>query len=260
MNRLKLIALIMTMTATVMAQNVNDALRFSSLQGGGTARTLGVGGAIGALGADFSVVSINPAGLARYRSSEIVFTPSLYLAKAESELEGGGQGPITENKTDFNFNNIGLVFGNRPRGFKWKTSNFALGFNRLANFNQEFYFEGTTQGSYTDRLIELADRLFPQDLDAFEAGPAYDVGAIYNPDPDNDPTFYQSDFIPSDRVTKSQRVMSSGSINEMVFSLAGNYNEKLMVGVTLGIPFFSYSFEKVYEEQDEGDAIPFFNN
>jgi len=260
MNKIKIIIALTFLWSFALGQNVSDALRFSNLQGGGTARTLGVGGAMGALGADYSTISINPAGLARYRNSELVFTPSVYLAKADSELEEGGQGSNSASKTSFNFNNIGLVLANKPmRSGKWTTSNFAIGFNRLANFNQEFFFEGTTNGSYTDRLIELADGLFPDELDGFEAGLGFDVGAIYNTDPD-DPTFYESDFIQSDLVMKSQRVITSGSVNEMVFSLAGNYNERIMVGATVGVPFFSYTAEKVYAETDEGDQIPFFNS
>ena len=257
MNKIKIILLASFLSTLAFSQTAEDALRFSLLPGGGTARTLGVGGAIGALGADYSVASINPAGMARYRRSELVFTPSLYLAKAESELEGVPEGANTENKTRFNFNNIGIVLSNQPRGFKWKTSNFGIGFNRLANYNQEIFFEGTTRGSYTDRLIEQADGFFPEELDRFESGPAFDVGAIYNPDPD-DLTFYQSDFIDSDEVKKSQRITSSGSVNELLFSLAGNYNEKLMVGATIGIPFFSYTVEKNYRESDENRSNSIF--
>ncbi|MBL0343571.1 MAG: hypothetical protein IPP71_23575 [Bacteroidetes bacterium] len=45
------------------AQNEIDALRYSQSMFGSTARSLSMGGAFGALGADFSTLSTNPAGI-----------------------------------------------------------------------------------------------------------------------------------------------------------------------------------------------------
>ena len=56
---------------------VDNALLFSTNKYGGTARFVGMGGAFGALGGDFSSISINPAGLGVYRSSEFVFSPGM---------------------------------------------------------------------------------------------------------------------------------------------------------------------------------------
>ena len=71
---------------TLRAQSLYDAIRYSDLEVGGTARTVGVGGAIGALGADFSVLSTNPAGLATYRRAEFVFTPTWELTTVDARL------------------------------------------------------------------------------------------------------------------------------------------------------------------------------
>ena len=54
-------ALLLTYSASsVFAQDETDALRFSYLQPQGTARSMGIGGALGALGGDFTSLSINP--------------------------------------------------------------------------------------------------------------------------------------------------------------------------------------------------------
>ena len=257
MRRITFLISFLFIAAISFSQTAMDALRFSTIQGGGTARTMGVGGALGALGADYSVLSINPAGLARFRGSEFVISPSLYIGNAKSQLKGATTS-YKETKANFNLNNLGLIIHNKPRGIKWKTSNFGIGFNRISNFTQETYFKGKTKGSYTDRLIELADGLFPSELDNFEAGLGFDVGAIYN-DP-NDETFYSSDFDVNQEVLKEERLITSGSINELVFSLGANYNEKLMIGGTVGIPFFSYTSNKTYSEFDENEEIDFFNS
>ena len=63
--------------AGTQAQNEEDALRYSQLFDAGlTARSLSMGGAFGALGADMSEMSINPAGIAVYRRSVFSITPT----------------------------------------------------------------------------------------------------------------------------------------------------------------------------------------
>ena len=60
------------------SQEMLDAYKYSSNDLNGTARSLGMGGAFGALGGDISAMSNNPAGLAVYRSSEVVTTLSIF--------------------------------------------------------------------------------------------------------------------------------------------------------------------------------------
>jgi hypothetical protein len=67
------------------------------------------------------------------------------------------------------------------------------------------------------------------------------------------------DADPSKLVNKSQVIETSGSLGEMSFALAGNYNEKLQLGITLGVPVLRYSESKVYKEDDKAGTIPFFN-
>jgi len=50
-------------TVGVTAQSLTDAVRYSTLIPGGTARAMGVGGSFGAMGGDFGVLTINPAGI-----------------------------------------------------------------------------------------------------------------------------------------------------------------------------------------------------
>ncbi len=247
------------------AQNASDALRYSFLELGGTARTVGLGGAIGAFGGDFSVVSTNPAGLATYRASELTFTPTLVISNNSSRLLNSDGVDTSVNRARFNFNNLGLVIASRPRG-KMKTFNFALGFNRIANFNREFSYSGKSVGSYADRFVELAtdlngNPLAAGDLDLFEAGLANLTGAIFV---DQNTGNWSNDFAGGPEVQKSQRIRARGALNELVFGMGGNYDNKLQFGATLGIPILRYSERKTYTEEDTGTGrdgdIPFFND
>ena len=55
--------IVLISSASIYAQNEIDALRYSYLIHGGTARYNAMGGAFSSLGADFSVLSSNPAEL-----------------------------------------------------------------------------------------------------------------------------------------------------------------------------------------------------
>ncbi len=259
MIRFLIIIVVLINGLTVYAQTASDALRYSALEVRGTARTLGIGGAMGAIGADFSVMSTNPAGLSRYRTSELVITPSFFSTKTTSLLVGNDNNVSTSEKdSKFDLNNLGIVMGSQPVDSKWKTVNVAIGFNRLASYNQETFFEGLSKGSYTDRFVELANGNDPSQLDDFEAGLAYDAEAIFNPT--SDLSFYDNDFTPDQEIKKQQSIRSKGSINELGFSLAGNLDEKLMIGVTVGLPFINFEETKTYLEDDtEKDEIPIFN-
>ena len=243
-------------------QVAGDALRFSFFDVQGTARTMGVGGGIGALGGDFSVLSTNPAGLAIYRTSEIMVTPGFIFNNTSSILEGDDSETFNISETKFNLNNAGLIVNKRPSNTKWKTFNIGVGLNRLADYKQSFFYRGKTTGSYADRFLERAydgngNGLYPDELDDFESGPAYSTGAIFEDFRNQDSTVYEylNDFEvhyintgENPAIQKEQSVRRKGGLNEMVISFAGNYNERLMLGATIGIPFVNNEVNKTYEE------------
>ena len=72
----------------ITAQNETDALRYSQVYYSGTARATAMGGSFGALGSDFSSLSINPAGIGIYQKSEISITPSVYFTVLKSTFNG----------------------------------------------------------------------------------------------------------------------------------------------------------------------------
>jgi len=95
----------------------------------GTARGMAMGGAFGALGGDLTGISINPAGIGVYRSSEVVGT--LGLAQEKSEV-----GSVTRNKTQFAFDNIGFV-GYFPLSKRCHPFlNFGFTYNNIKNFDK----------------------------------------------------------------------------------------------------------------------------
>ena len=123
---ISLIALLAVST-TVMAQNEVDALRFSRLMYGGSARYMSLGGAYGAVGADFSATSTNPAGMGLYKRSEVSFTPSITTNKSSSTFGG-----FLNEDTKYGFNvgsaGVVMVFDNPDRRTNSEWKSFQFGF------------------------------------------------------------------------------------------------------------------------------------
>lgn len=80
---------------TARGQSEEDALRFSNLLPGGTARSWALGGAIGAVGADPGSVTTNPAGLGLYNTSEFSLTPQFEVNNSRRIITGRLQKTMT---------------------------------------------------------------------------------------------------------------------------------------------------------------------
>ena len=97
-----ILSILFLFSAFAQAQGEIDAQRFSREDLHGTARAMSMGGAFGALGGDQTGVSINPAGIAVYRSSEVVGTLNV-------DNERSSVGDYNANRTRFNMDNLGFV-------------------------------------------------------------------------------------------------------------------------------------------------------
>ncbi|MEM9849380.1 MAG: hypothetical protein AAF847_15955, partial [Bacteroidota bacterium] len=240
-------------TYLLQAQTAFDALRFSTLDVTGTARNLGVGGTMSGLGADFSVLSTNPAGLGAYRASEVMFSPAFTNIAAETLLENDIDGDdVRNNETKLLLSNIGMVFVTNPIASKWKHVNFAFGLNQMNSFVEDFRFEGRSQGSIIDRFTELANAQF---FSEFEDDLAIQAGALIFFEDTQD---YGSDveLNPNARIFKEQSIARAGSVQEFSIAIGGNYNEKLLAGISIGIPVLRFTEDKVYAEADLDQEIP----
>lgn len=251
------------MTSGLMAQNVGDAVRYSQFEYGGTARNVGVGNTMGAIGADLSAIVSNPAGLGMFRKSEYTITPSLLSNNTTSRLlSGQNNGPLSDTRTAFNLHNFGVVFATRPLSANWVNLNFGIAVNHLANFNRAFNFQGRSRGALAQRFQELANG--GEGVDGFETGLANEASAIYDFDPADGVYDVDYDLNPTANLSRGQTMFSRGSLSEVSFAFAGNYNDKFAFGISLGVPMATYSVEKIYTERDDssavGGAVPYFSD
>lgn len=261
----KLIVALFTLMAFIpalLAQNEVDALRYSRLNNSGTARFVAMGGAFGALGADFSSLSYNPAGIALYKSSEISITPSFNVGRTEADYNGSYR---EDSKYTFNLGSVGIVMATDLRARNpqsmWKNIQFGFGLNRMADFNNRTMIEGTnTTSSFLTPYRDNANGIAPDDLSAFSTGLAYDADLLFLRNAADSATWnYQID-LPDGGVNQRQSIVTKGSLNEMVFAVGANYGDRLYLGATIGVPYIKYSSRSVYTETDEEDNSDYFDS
>lgn len=113
----------------VTAQNIYQLESFSNIDLNGTARYVGMGGAMNALGADMSVMSSNPAGIGLYRKSDA----SITLGVATQE---DAQKFFSKSKSHVSFDQAGFVYA-LPMGDEGATQffNFGLNYRKSKDFN-----------------------------------------------------------------------------------------------------------------------------
>lgn len=249
------LVVLMGISTMAIGQSVRDAVRYSFLNYGSSARSVGAGNAFSSLGAELSTASTNPAGIAEFRKSEFVFSLDFLNRGTESSL---GSNSTNQDKSIGSINQIAAVFVKRNPSALWETFNVSIGMNTTNLFHQDFQFSGNTTGTIVDRFTAQANGVPPSELDNFEAGLAFDVQLLYDFEDDD---IYENDFVGySGSVMKQQQVTRSGSQREIFLSVGGNMKNKLSIGATLGIPVVRFEETKVYEESDPMNDIEFFNS
>ncbi len=256
------IAIGMLISLSIYGQGEIEALRYSQMYWGGTARFVGAGGAFGAVGADFSALLTNPASMGIYKKSEVSFSPTLQFSKA---INNYNDVESEDFKYNCNYGSFGIVLtvpesnisSDKPQ---WKYVQFGFGVNRVANYKNNIIIEGGNRtSSIMDAYINKADGNVPSSLDQFSTQLAYDTYLI-NDHIKPSGEYYYSSPLQSGDITQKKTINISGSMNETVLSLSGNYNDKFFIGGTIGFVNIDYKQNSFYEEFDRKDTMKYFKS
>ena len=118
------------------AQETYQDSKLAENQLTGTARYIGMGGAMEALGADISTISTNPAGIGLFRKSQVSVSAGVIA-------QGGAENytSLSGNRIDFNgkkshptFDQIGIVWSPKLKGNSF--INLAFNYHKSADFGQ----------------------------------------------------------------------------------------------------------------------------
>jgi hypothetical protein len=249
--------------ASSMAQSEGDLLLMSRNQLNGTARSISLGGAMGAVGGDMSAIAINPAGIGVYRSSEFSFSQGINYNTAHTQYNGT---QMNDERFNSPLNQIGYVGTWRPMREATSgvvSTHFGVGYNRINGFDQNFVLGGyNIASSMLSNFVIDANGLTPSELGSFGSGLAYDAYLLdLLPGMENE--YYHShemidnnnQVVMPNTVNQRQMIDKNGYGGEYNFTFGMNISHILQLGASLNFQSLLYDETNAYREFNNYDVI-----
>lgn len=244
--RLFLVAAALTALMPVAAQETYENAKIATEDLNGTARYVGMGGAGDALGADISTISTNPAGIGLFRHSKVDITAGMVSQQDAADYSGG-------DATNLSFDQVGFVWASKKDNDSF--FNFAFNYHKSRNFdyilsaadnlsnasqnkltymklyNDLLYSYTGSEGEFsTDHPYTSCNQLD----DIYVRNLLYAAG-------DGNAYFYPAENYVFDRAHK-------GYIGEYDFNFSGNINDRVYLGITMGLHDVHYRHASDYTE------------
>lgn len=237
------------------SQNEVDALRYAFKQTPLTARSLGTGGAFGALGADLSSFYTNPGGIGMYKRGGVEFSLGLNDQFTETSYEGKQS---QNGKTQLHLNSIGLIGSASEKSGDWKAFNFGVTYAKTNNFNENLTINGKSESSLLNPFVIQANGVHPDEIsDAFPftAGLAY-VSWLINPSDSVGSSYYTTS---SGENNQRKSINRSGTMGETAFGFGANYRDFIYFGASLNFQSIRFKETGNYSESyDSSQPITSF--
>lgn len=231
------VALLMSMSAMAQETYTNAELLTEDLNG--TARYVGMGGAMEALGADISTINTNPAGVGLFRRSMINLSGGMISQQDAGDSHLGDAAHASLDQFGFVWN---THFG---RG---KFLNIAISYKKTRNFNSLLNVSDALNGSSQNmnsymNLMDAKNNATSKDwLNNYAVS---QLDALYYKtfvgDKDGNLYYNTADSYVMSRANK-------GYIGEYNINFSGNVTNRLFLGLTLGFCDVNYKSLTVYSE------------
>ena len=268
--------------ATANAQETYENAPLASKDLNGTARYVGMGGAMEALGADITTMGTNPAGIGMFRRSAASVSFGMITQNEANSFANA-------DKTNMSFDQAGFVYSMRSGRHSYV--NFGFNYNKSKNFNQILSAAGKLNNASQNKLsglknyngvyqlkskngtlssehatfnqldylysnVILGDRnsiLADQNGNMIGDGTyGFLVRPTVNSDGSTtyDPTYYNATDYQFSRG-------NTGYIGQYDFNISGNANDRIYWGVSFGLYDVHYNNESLYKENivDGGTGI-----
>lgn len=228
--------------APLCAQETYENANIASEDLNGTARYVGMGGALDALGADISTIGTNPAGIGLFRHS----TANVSFGLVSQQ---DGQGFANGNKTNMSFDQVGFVYSRRTGRNSYL--NLAFNYHKSRNFDYILSASDALRGASQNKLSWLKG-----------AEGVFDVNNSNGTYVGNNNTFNQVDYLYYNVFMADEdgnidyneangymfNRSNTGYIGEYDFNISGNINDRVYLGLTFGISDVHYKGYSEYTE------------
>ncbi|HET8839402.1 MAG TPA: outer membrane protein transport protein [Flavobacteriaceae bacterium] len=280
MKRLTLFFLAVIGFSQLYAQDITDAVRYSSENLAGTARFTGMSGAFGALGGDFSAIGINPAGSAVFLNSAATVSLNIDYNQNDVNFMNGFS---NSSDSDFNLNQAGAVFlfNNTSEDSPFKKFSVALTYDQVNNFENEIFAFGNNSQSIDTYFLNKANGV-PLDLfiplqheslsdlytylgsanfsaegfnnyDLQEAYLGYETYLFDAVDPDDlNNTAYTSNVVGSDFYQEYNQI-STGLNGKFSINAATQFKNDLYMGININSHFINYERTTAFYEENNNE-------
>lgn len=228
-----------------MAQETYENTRLIDNDLNGTARYVGMGGAMEALGADISTMSSNPAGIGLFRKSKVDLSLGLVSQQDATKFN-------SLDKTNASFDQLGFVYVLN----KTSNSGFNVGFNyhKSRNFDQILGAANTLTNASQNKLTyqKYRNKIFTdkKSMTYNQIDGLYMDNLLYNKDAGKYYNYPATGYLYNEE--------NKGYISEYDVSLSGNINNRVYLGLTFGLHDVHYRNYSEYTENfvANADKIP----
>lgn len=269
------------------AQTVYDAAKITNTDLNGTARFVGMGGAMGALGGDISTIGTNPAGIGLYRSNDAMVTFGFSSYGTESNYMGNKS---SFDKTRGAFDNAGFVLSTKiGNATTLRYVNFAFNYKKAKSFYKNMSMAGNL-GDYTQTdymaaqaggITNWTGDIYTDPQVGWLSALGYDGYLItdlisHNPAQGEVPSYYKPYMVNGVQVKNLHgdlmyttpgeyggmflggnadfRSEERGGIDQYDFNMSFNFNDRVYLGLTIGAYSVDYSKYTFYDENYLDDA------
>ena len=236
------------MAAPAFAQETYQDAKMAENSLNGTARYVGMGGAMEALGADISTISSNPAGIGLFRKSQISVSAGVV---AQTDAENYTQSAYSNSRIDFqgkkshaSFDQIGIVWS--PNRGRSSYVNLAFNFHKSADFGQILNAAAKLNGASQSQVSAAKYACNSSDM--------VWTGVDAN---------YENWLLSKDKKTMAYYdgkeflfgQYQKGYIGEYDFNISGAINNQVWLGITVGIHDVRYRSNSMYSETLEPSNV-----
>ena len=257
----------------VSAQETYDNAQLATKDLNGTARYVGMGGAMEALGADLSTIGTNPAGIGMFRRSMVAGS---FGFNSQQDAKSFGNA----NKTNMSFDQAGFVYS--MRSGRHSMLNFGFNYTKSKNFDQILTAAGRLNNASQNKLSAMKNANGPKNggysLDIVSNGKeSYLFGnndrysqvdylysnVLFNHYDANTPNDPNNAMLNGNGVIVNQTTglpvyynatgydfgrSTTGYIGQYDFNVSGNSNDRFYWGFTVGIYDVHYNSSSLYSE------------
>jgi len=236
----------------------NDAFRYTYRpMPTGSARTLALGGAQGAMGSDAASLAVNPAGIGLFRRAEVAVGLDYGNSLIQSNYLDTDE---TANRDKIGLSHASAIFA-APQSSAGQTIQFGISYVRTHDFRQNSYYQASNPySSLADVWTEEAAGTHAKVFESEAANnKIYDLASlayatfVINPYAD-DSTQYYTEFRDVNNqlvapILQEERIKESGSRSVFNITAGGQIQEKIYWGATVGIEVINYERENTYKER-----------